>query len=181
MPLASVAAQRTSAGTLPELIVVALRRVASGRSENDGGVESTGTEFPVCRNARCSWSRPPMRVKSPPTARPADVSARAKTPRSLFTLGAQLVSSAPLDGSKAAMWLRTIGFVQFVPGSQMFWKWPPATTSPSEMPTACTLPSKPTCQLVPPVGVKRSKRLLKWPTYTDPSPPAVIETTAEFG
>src|SRR5689334_23337408 len=122
MPLASVAAQRTSAGTLPELIVVALRRTASGAGETVGGVESAGTEFPVCRNARWDWSRPPMRVKSPPTARPADVSASANTPRSLFTLGAHVVSSAPLDGSNAAMWLRTIGFVQFVPGSQMFWK-----------------------------------------------------------
>ncbi len=103
MPLASVAAQRTSAGTLPELTVVALRRMASGSVVNVGGVESTGTEFPVCRNARWAWSRPPMRVKSPPTARPADVSASANTPRSLFTLGAQVVSRVPLDGSNAAM------------------------------------------------------------------------------
>src|SRR5438552_16538141 len=136
MPLGSLADQRTSAGTLPELIVVALRRMASGSGKTLGGVESTGTEFPVCRNARWAWSAPPIRVKSPPTARPADVSASANTPRSLFTLGAQVVSSAPLDGSNAAMWLRTIGFEQFVPGSQMFWQWPPEITSPSDTRTA---------------------------------------------
>ncbi len=77
--------------------------------------------------------------------------------------------------------MRTIGLEQFVPTSQRFWKWPPAITSPSETVTACTLPSKPTCQLVPPVGVNRSNRLLKWPAYTEPSLPTVIDTTAEFG
>ena len=106
---------------------------------------------------------PPKFVKSPPTASPTEVSASANTPRSLFTFGAHVVSSAPLAGSSAAMWWRTIGFAQFVPTSQRFWKWPPAITSPSETVSACTLPSKLTCQLCPPVGVNRCRRLLKWP------------------
>ncbi len=104
------------------------------------------------------------------------MSASANTPRSLFTFGAQPVSSAPLAGSTAAMWWRTV----HVPLTQTFTKWPPRMSSPSDIVIAWMLPSVVSRKPNPPVGVHACSRLPKLPVKIVPSAACAIETIPEL-